>query len=227
MERASLSSSTVLQATELRHMEIHNHLTRNHSVGSDESFWDIVLTAGLPVFGVASDDCHSLTPHHAGHAWIAVRSATLSRSEILAAFDAGDFYASSGSVLADISATPEELTIQSENGDLIEIIVQGGRVSGHFGPNAAYRFDGSERYVRARISGPDGKAWTQPVFRDTFFRDPYADSVVSAPGLTAEQRNRIFDRRSRAGFPQIGRSMLFSFPLTPTSLWTWERERKS
>jgi len=187
-----LSSSRVLQATELRHMEIHNHLTKNDSKGSDESLWDIVLTAGLPVFGLASDDCHSLTPDRAGHAWIAVRSATLSRSEILAAIDAGDFYASSGSVLSDISATPEELTVQSENADLIEIIVQGGRVKAAIaGANATYRYDGSERYVRARISGPDGQAWTQPVFRDTFFRDPYADSVVSAPGLTAEQRNKI------------------------------------
>jgi hypothetical protein len=77
-----------------------------------DRLWDIVLAERLarraPVmYGIAVDDAHQYQRDGRGQAnpgrgWIVVRAETLSPGAIVAAMEAGDFYASTGVVLDDV-----------------------------------------------------------------------------------------------------------------------------
>jgi predicted metal-dependent phosphoesterase TrpH len=144
----------------LKFIEIYNA----HVQSQCEELWDDLLSGGKLIYGVASDDSHHLIPE-AGSAWIVVRASVLTRENILTAMDDGDFYASTGIVLNDYSADDYTMIVDAANGDLIEFIGQDGQllqsIAGSYGE---YTFDGSENYVRARITNEQTgeKAWCQP-----------------------------------------------------------------
>ena len=79
---------------------------------STERIWDIVLSLRLArfakplIYGLATDDAHLYDDpaSTAGRAWVMVRAAYLTPENIIGAMQAGDFYASSGVVLADLDA---------------------------------------------------------------------------------------------------------------------------
>jgi quercetin dioxygenase-like cupin family protein len=103
-------------------IEIHNgHFMVNNAGGGGqpgaEALWDEMLSAGIRIFGVASDDMHQLkqpwvkTSARPGQGWVVVRSARLTSEAILSALAAGEFYASTGVELSDMQATPQRLTV--------------------------------------------------------------------------------------------------------------------
>lgn len=146
-------------------------------VPSTEQMWDELLTGGMRIFAAAVDDSHnfreefSIDRANPGRAWITVRAAALTREAILAAINAGDFYASTGVKLAALDASREALEIAVEPAPSqryrVVFVGEGGRVLATSYENPArYAFAGGERYVRARIEESSGRrAWTQPVFR--------------------------------------------------------------
>ena len=135
-----------------------------------------MLSAGIRIFGVASDDMHQLKQPWAsasarpGQGWVVVRAARLSAESVLSALAAGDFYASTGVELSDVQATAQRLTVtvkeQSFARYTIQFIGQGGRILKEaVASPAQYDITGGEGYVRARILDSNGQtAWTQPVF---------------------------------------------------------------
>ena len=76
-----------------------------------DKFWDVVnakrAVAGQPlVYGVGSDDTHDYGPMYAGtmkHAWNMVRAEKLAIPDLMCAFNRGDFYASTGVTLREVS----------------------------------------------------------------------------------------------------------------------------
>jgi hypothetical protein len=142
-----------------------------------DAMWDALLTARQHLFGIAVDDAHHFKKFgkefsNPGHGWIQVRAETLTPENILAAIEAGEFYASSGVTLRDVSVSPAEYRIEIaqaanwEEKTTTYFIGDEGRVlsSTHDGV-AVYKISGKEKYVRARVeSSGGGKAWTQPVF---------------------------------------------------------------
>jgi hypothetical protein len=64
---------------------------------SAEGYWDVLLSRGKIIWGVASDDSHEFgehaDPHHAapGQAWIVVRAPELTAAAIKAVLHNGDF----------------------------------------------------------------------------------------------------------------------------------------
>ncbi len=69
--------------------------------------WDHVLSAGVPIFGVASDDSHhyhDFTPdmHNPGRGWVMVESDTLESESIVEAMASGRFYSSTGVYLDEL-----------------------------------------------------------------------------------------------------------------------------
>ncbi len=145
-------------------------------VPSAEQMWDELLTGGMRIFGAAVDDSHNfreeftLERANPGRAWVAVRAAALTRDAIVAALDAGDFYASTGVQIRDIrqdaGALVVELPPPAQNRRYrVVFIGQGGQVlSTSYDNPARYAFTGAERYVRARVEESNGlRAWTQPV----------------------------------------------------------------
>jgi hypothetical protein len=142
---------------------------------SYEEIWDGVLTAGRPIFGVATDDAHNFkdfTPKvsNPGRGWVAVWAEELSLEGIVAALASGEFYASTGVTLARLDTSGGRISLSVEpHRDFIytiSIIGPGGRVLAQVvGTEADYAIRGDEGYVRATVTSSRGsKAWTQPVF---------------------------------------------------------------
>jgi hypothetical protein len=142
---------------------------------SVEAMWDAVLSNGKLIFGVASDDVHSVrdlgnskvpTP---GHGWVMVNAAELTQEAIMAALDHGRFYSSTGVELERYEAdgTHISISVKKERWSKyrIQFIGRNGRVLKEFLDSpATYRIRGSERYVRVKVLESNGKvAWTQPV----------------------------------------------------------------
>jgi len=79
---------------------------------SAEKFWDIVNAFRIedgfdPVFGTATDDTHNYTDlkgsARPGEGWVCVRAARLEPDALVQAMYRGDFYASTGVVLTDVT----------------------------------------------------------------------------------------------------------------------------
>jgi hypothetical protein len=162
-------------------IEIHNgHFMVNNAGGGGqpgaEALWDSMLSAGIRIFAVASDDMHQLKQPWAkasarpGQGWVVVRATRLTSEAILAALAAGDFYASPGVEFSDVQATPEALTVtvkeQSFAKYTIQFIGKGGRMLKEaIASPARYEITGGEGYVRAKVLDSNGQvAWTQPAF---------------------------------------------------------------
>lgn len=143
---------------------------------SVESMWDRMLTAGKRIYGVAVDDTHHLkrvldegmVPP--GKAWVMVRAEKRDAKSILAALAAGDFYASNGVELTELTITKKSIAIGVREKNFaryrIQFIGSGGRVLQETaGLTATYAIRGKEAYVRAKVIDSNGQsAWTQPVF---------------------------------------------------------------
>lgn len=142
-----------------------------------DAMWDALLTARQRLYGIAVDDAHHFKKFgkefsNPGHGWVQVRAEALTPENILKAIEAGNFYASSGVTLRDVSVSPSEYRIEVaqapnwEEKTTTYFIGEHGRVlsTTHDGV-AVYKFSGKETYVRARVESSGGaRAWTQPVF---------------------------------------------------------------
>lgn len=166
-------------------IEVWNGLDASNNLGGDdgagdvkpsaEGYWDYLLSRGKIVWGSATDDVHVLKGKNAtpGRAWIVVRAAELTPAALRAAIETGNFYASNGVSLTDISSDDNSLTLtlpRKERGPryTTHFIGQDGKLLAEVaGWNPSYRFTGTEKYVRATIYDSYGnRAWTQPVFLD-------------------------------------------------------------
>ena len=96
---------------------------------STERMWDIILTRRLAelnlgiLYGLATDDAHNyhgINPNrsNAGRGWVMVRAEKLEANTLVAALEAGNFYASTGVTLSDVKHSPKmlSLTIAAEPG---------------------------------------------------------------------------------------------------------------
>ena len=176
----ALAASEIALLKNVNLMEIFNgHPLVNNLGGggspSVESIWDAVLSSGKLIFGIASDDVHTVrklgdsrspTP---GHGWVMVSAAELTQKAILEALDRGDFYASTGVELESYSVDKTGITVavRKERWSKynIQFIGREGKILAESPESpAAYKFRGNEGYVRVKISESNGKnAWTQPV----------------------------------------------------------------
>ena len=115
-----------------RFFEVYNGHPAVNNYGDDdrpstERMWDILLAQRLSggaemMYGIAVDDAHhyrDLDSAHAnpGRGWVMVRSARLAPDDLIAAMEAGDFYGSSGVVLADIRVADAGIAIDIQQED--------------------------------------------------------------------------------------------------------------
>jgi hypothetical protein len=178
----SLTADDLAGLQRLRHFEIYNGHPSIHNGGgggrpSLEEMWDDLLTRGVRLYGVAVDDAHHFKawgPRQAnpGRGWIMVRAAALARGLIREAYERGDFYASSGVYLDDLSLEGENLSLKIRpEGDTqytTYFVARGGQVVARdftLAPSCALKAEYG--YLRARVVSSLGEcAWTQPVFID-------------------------------------------------------------
>jgi hypothetical protein len=176
----AVNAEQIAQIKNLNLMELYNgHPLVNNLGGggspSVESIWDSVLSSGKLIFGIASDDVHTVrklgdskspTP---GHGWVMVNANELSQKAIMDALDRGDFYSSTGVELESYSVdkTVVSVAVKKERWSkyIIQFIGRGGKVVAEFQESfATYKIRGNEGYIRVKILESNGKAaWTQPI----------------------------------------------------------------
>jgi hypothetical protein len=172
----------ILQTNGASLMEIFNASVGSHNypipvpeLFSPSEIWDHVLTAGVPLFGVASDDSHhyhDFAPDkdNPGRAWVMVESEALEADAVVEAMAQGKFYSSTGIYIETLAASPDEISLElrPQRGliQVTQFIGKNGEVFQEtVGTEASYRPTGDEGYIRAAIRSSDGiQAWTQPVF---------------------------------------------------------------
>lgn len=177
----ALSAAEMSQLKNVNLMEIFNGhpLVNNLGGGGSpgvEAIWDSILSTGKLIFGVASDDVHSVrklgdaqkpTP---GHGWVMVNANELSQTGIAEALDRGDFYSSTGVELESYSADRNSITVAVKklrwSKYRIHFIGRNGKLLAEFLDSpATYKIGGDEGYIRVKIIESNGKmAWIQPIF---------------------------------------------------------------
>jgi hypothetical protein len=123
----SLTAEEIAAMPDARLFELYNgHLHGNNEGDAvragTERMWDVMLALrhearGAPIFGIAADDAHhyrsfSEDVARPGRGWVMVRAAALSQEHLLAALEAGDFYASTGITLRAIDHDNRRLHIE-------------------------------------------------------------------------------------------------------------------
>ncbi len=184
-DRDSFTHEHVLQTTGASFIEVFNGggPSKNNDGGngrpSSEEIWDAILSGGQRIYGISTDDAHTydeFRPDRAnpGRGWVFVRADSLSEQTILSALKQGEFYASTGIELTDVTTTPSvvSIKIQERHGEsyLTKFVGMNGRVlSEQQGLCPRYDISGGEGYVRASVISSDGaKAWVQPVFLNSY-----------------------------------------------------------
>jgi hypothetical protein len=123
----AVTAEDLAAVVEERFFEVYNgHPLINHlgdeTRPGDEMIWDIANTLRIskmnaePLFGVATDDTHQ---YHGGdvspgRGWVQVAATELTADALIEAMRAGDFYASSGVELEQISYDPESRVLEFE-----------------------------------------------------------------------------------------------------------------
>ena len=109
----AISAEDMLPVKRLHLFELYNGHPGVNNLGDDkhpstEQIWDTLLSAGALIYGVSSDDAHQFkkwakNASNPGRGWIMVRSAAFTADAITQAIHRGDFYASSGVMLREVS----------------------------------------------------------------------------------------------------------------------------
>jgi len=177
----AITAEDLKQVQNNKLFEIYNghHLVNNQGGGGVpglEEVWDIILSSGKLLYGIAVDDAHNFkqpwnkNSARPGQGWVMVRAKSLTAPAILEALERGDFYASTGVELTDYQTNEKEMivTIKQERSSKYRVLFigAGGKVLKEaITSPASYQFRGEETYVRAKILESNGKvAWTQPVW---------------------------------------------------------------
>ena len=186
--RNELTPEDVYPVERLYMFELFNNLWENRKFKDDdplhpgeEVWWDRMLTKGMIMYGVGSDDAHkfkeyTLTGSNPGRGWVMVRSAALTPDAITAAMYNGDFYATSGvylkeyefrknviSIEVDPAETAKEMAkpivrqgkpiTEGKEGYKIELIGKEGKIlETVFGTKANFLINEDSPYFRVKVT---------------------------------------------------------------------------
>ncbi|MBA7574578.1 hypothetical protein ES708_16387 [subsurface metagenome] len=182
---SGLSVEDILPVERLRFMEVYNGHPDVKNWGSDkhipvEAKWDSLLSKGKLIYGVASDDTHDYLKFsdrdaNPGRGWIMVKSDSLDAEAISKSLEKGDFYATMGVMLSELSfsesiykiaidtaITNEELKhtntvpridVTGAEGYTIDFIGYKGEVLKTVqGLKSQYKAKQGDKYIRCRIT---------------------------------------------------------------------------
>ncbi|HEU5146151.1 MAG TPA: histidinol-phosphatase [Chryseosolibacter sp.] len=185
-----------------RFFEVYNGHPQVYNYGDStrpgtEYIWDEVNMAyyrkNQPyLYGLATDDTHNYHQlgsqySNAGRGWVMVRSDSLTPSSLIEAMERGDFYATTGVILDDISVRENVIHVDVKEEEGVKYEIQFIGATGQDqqakilekveGPEATFELRDSYIFVRAKILSDKPKenpfqegdvemAWTQPVRGD-------------------------------------------------------------
>jgi len=176
----AFTDKEISQLQNLALLEIYNfHPYVNNYGGensqSTEEIWDNLLSKGIKIYGVATDDTHNYTDFtrfqaNPGRGWIMVKAKELTSEAITNSLINGNFYISSGVSLENIIITKNEITVHIKQRSNFKyktkFIGKNGEIlKRDYSLKPSYKFKGTELYIRAKTYSSAGFfACTQPVF---------------------------------------------------------------
>ncbi len=179
--RWTLDAQNLVDTTGAWAVEVYNGHSGSNSYGgggrmSVEEMWDLALSAGNRIFGVATDDSHhyhesSPLLANPGRGWIVVKAEKLERPELMQSMSDGDFYSSSGVVIAEMKNSADEIVLEMDPYDeeLFTTVFRGKngeKLAEEHGDSVRFKPPAGQPYVRATVysSRESYRAWTQPVY---------------------------------------------------------------
>ena len=136
----ALTVEDLMQVKGERFYEVYNGHPAVHNEGnsnrmSTERMWDIALAFRLtrldlgPLYGLAVDDSHeyhrwATNRVNPGRGWVMVRAGRLRPNALIAAMEAGDFYASTGVRLKDVRRERNRLGVDVDGEDGVSYKIQ-------------------------------------------------------------------------------------------------------
>lgn len=196
----AISTQDMIDLHGERFFEVYNGHPLVHNEGDSlhpgtEQMWDEInlayLKRGQPLLmGLGTDDSHSYHQFgtaysNAGRGWVMVYADSLNAETLIAAMERGDFYASSGVILKNVSVQKKAISVevQPEAGVTYTIEFIGVTADSEkstvlkrvTGTSAKFQLTSQHLFVRARVMSSKLKpnpyrdkevemAWTQPVF---------------------------------------------------------------
>lgn len=159
-------------------IEIYNHVCIDMNYrGYSLHFWDLFLTGGRKIWGIAADDAHftSEYPYFDG-GWVVVKCREFTEAEIINSLREGNFYSSQGPEIYEIGIIESLLRIKCTPLKKVEIYSDGEKVkvlsSARGKLTSVWEIPihdivkGSANYFRVELKDEKGKvAWTNPFFR--------------------------------------------------------------
>ncbi len=126
--------------------------------------WDMLLGQRRRLWGYAHDDSH--VAGESGLGWNMVWAAEQTPAAIVAALAAGQFYASTGVVIRELSVRGRRLTIATENAErIVALRDTAKRIKVADAKKLTVEFPAGAIYVRFECWGRgESFAWSQPVF---------------------------------------------------------------
>ena len=125
-----ITAEELMQVKGEKFFEVYNGHPRVNNEGdatrlSTDVMWDVLLTKRLTelglglMYGIGVDDSHhyhkqAIGQSNSGRGWVMVRAKHLTAESIIAAMEAGDFYASSGVTLRDVQRGSGRLAVEIE-----------------------------------------------------------------------------------------------------------------
>ena len=195
----SISTEDMIALKGERFFEVYNGHPMVHNYGDSlhpgtEAMWDKINMAYAKrnqplLYGLATDDSHNYhimggDQSNSGRGWIVVRADSLTPASLIQSMEAGQFYASTGVVLNDVTIKKGTLIvdIKTDPGIHYEIQFIGAKkgdetsriISKTTGTKATFKITNEFLFVRAKIisdkikvnpfqEGEFETAWTQPV----------------------------------------------------------------
>jgi hypothetical protein len=195
----SITAQNIIDLDGERFFEVYNGHPLVYNYGDSihpgtEQMWDEINIAyikqGKPMlYGLGTDDSHNYhmfgTKYsNAGRGWVMVRAKSLTPESLIEAMEAGDFYATTGVTLTDVTFKNNELkiSVRSEKGVKYRIDFIGTKKGESISsvlqstatPSAGFKVTDQYDFVRAKVisdkkrtnpieEDEDEVAWTQPV----------------------------------------------------------------
>ncbi|HVP70275.1 MAG TPA: hypothetical protein VMS45_03060 [Gemmatimonadaceae bacterium] len=169
------STRRAYSASDMRQLSGYELLEVMNQSEANDSLWDAALSAGRPVWLLASDDTHDITnANETGRTWTMVRAASSRAADVIAALRAGRAYGvrapsgRAGIALRSLTLRGDTLLVRTNvAASAITFVGQGGAVLElvRAAARASYVIRGAEPYVRTVIEHGTTRIVLNPVIR--------------------------------------------------------------
>ncbi|MEM1383829.1 MAG: CehA/McbA family metallohydrolase [Pseudomonadota bacterium] len=172
---SGLTTDDILSIDTAHAIEVYNHTAAiRYGRGFGDVAWDVALQAGRRLGGIAVDDSHFRTGPKAGAmdgfgGWVMVKAEDAAPDTLLAALKAGQYYASTGPTIEDVTRDADTLTVRCSPAAQVIVlgnVGKGQHLDGTAITKAALPLDRFEEgWCRVVVRDREGRqAWTNPLW---------------------------------------------------------------